>query len=323
MISWLSDSFFVFLTIALAVQGTLSLFRIQNYRLRAFFRMTPILALLFTPLFQLFQIGHFLNPLSCDGWPQKLMAYFFPKVQETLSHSKEELIHSLTLEPFASILSALLWIFTAITAAMFLFKLFRISLELLQLKRLIREARAYPRNIQNVWLAALMKKQGVRILVSESIQTPMAAFSKTILIPKVSLDALSIEELESVLAHEWAHLHSKDPWIKLFNHLTQSLFWWVPMKRWVKQIEEDQEIACDQAPLEFGLSQKGIASALIKIAKSSCNFSMTVSKFKGASQFLRFRLEMILEGSFSQKNKFWQGAASFVAGPLILVSCTM
>lgn len=163
-------------------------------------------------------------------------------------------------------------------------------------------------------------------MVSESIQTPMAAFSKTILVSRGSVDSLSPEELESVLAHEWAHLHSKDPWIRLFNHLLRSLFWWIPMKRWVKQIEEDQEIACDQAAQTAGLSQKGIASALIKIAKTSCNFSKKLPatcKFRGASHFLRFRLEMILGGSSSHENRFWQGAMSLVAGPLILVSCTM
>ncbi len=126
LISYLSDAFFVFVTLALIVEGSLGLCQIKNYRLRAFFRLIPCIALSFLPLLQHFHIGQFLNPLGCSGWFQKSVIYFFPGLKSYLDIPKETILeHVFFIEPFTSIIKALLGIFIVTTVVIFLSKIFQ------------------------------------------------------------------------------------------------------------------------------------------------------------------------------------------------------
>lgn len=325
LISWLSNAFFVFITLALVTQGILRLLRVKSYRLRACARMIPGVALLFMPLLQFLKIGQFLNPLSCDGWLQKLIIYFFPGMKNILTIPKEMVLNQYShFEPFNSAISILFCLFITTTIIVFLGRVFQLCWTSYQLRRLIREAEEYSLPIQNPWLASQIKRHRVRVFVSDLIQIPMAIESRTILVSQAALELLKPDEFESVVTHELAHLLAKDPWVRVFHQLLRSFFWWIPMKTWFKKIEEDQEIACDQTAQQC---QQGIASALVKMAGFTRDreklLSAAYCKLTSQSPFLLVRLELILGLNRFQNSKVWRGVVPLMAGPLILLSCTM
>lgn len=325
LISWLSDAFFVFVTVALIAQGILGFFRIKNYRSRAFIRVIPGMALLLMPFLNLFKIGRFLNPLSCDGWLQKLIVYFFSPMKNYFTHSKEIVTQYVLVDPFISIVGAFIGLFVAITVVIFLGKIFQVFLSSVQLKLFIRKAKEYSQEIRNPWLISQLKQHRIRVLISDLITIPMAIGSRTILVSQTSLEQLQQGELESVIGHEVAHLIAKDPWMRLLHQLLKAFFWWIPMKRWLKKIEEDQEIACDQTVQKY---QEGIGSALIKIIRYTRDskekeLSAAFCRLSNRSLFILTRLEMILGIHRVQERRFLQGIVPLIAGPLILLSCTV
>lgn len=326
LISWLSNAFFVFVTLALIVEGFLGLSKIKSYRLRAFVRQIPVIALAFMPLLQYLHIGQFLNPLSCEGWFQKAIGYFSPELKSYITYPKETILTQyFFVEPFNSIIQVLLGMFITITTIIFLGRIFQICCASFQLHKLIQEATevALP-TMRNLWIVSQLKKHRIRILVSNAIQIPMAIGSRTILVSQTALDLLKPEEFESVIGHELAHLIAKDPLSRLFNQLLRAFFWWIPMKKWLKRLDEDQEIACDQMALRH---QEGIASALVKMAKFSHNqeeaLHAAFCALTKRSPFLLIRLEVILGISQFQESKLWRRAVPLIAGPLIFLSCTM
>ena len=123
---WISNAFFVFVTLSFIVQGVLGLCQIKNYRLRAFVRLIPGIALALMPLLQYFNIGQLLNPLSCEGWLQQTVGNFSPELKSYLTLPKETILTQyFFVEPFHSLIKALLVIFIAITAVIFLGKIFQ------------------------------------------------------------------------------------------------------------------------------------------------------------------------------------------------------
>lgn len=324
LISWISNAFFVFVTLTLIVEGFIGLYQIKSYRLRAFARLIPGTALAFMPLLQYLHIGQLLNPLSCDGWLQQAVGYFYPGLKSYLTLPKETILTQyFFVEPFHSLIKALLGIFIAITAVIFLGKIFQICWTSIQLQQLIQKSTELP-ILRNSWITSQLKKHRINILVSKVIQIPMAIGSRTILVSQTALEILKPDEFESVIGHELAHLIAKDPWTRLFHQLLQAFFWWIPMKKWLKKIEEDQEIACDQMVLRH---QEGIASALVKLARFSNHNEKTLSATFCAltqqSPFLLIRLDVILGMSQFQENQLWRRIVPLIAGPLILLSCIM
>ena len=324
LISWLSNAFFVFVTLAAVVQGILGLFQIKNYRLRAFARMIPTIALVFMPLLQKLNIGLFLNPLSCDGWLQKLIVYFFPGTKSYLSMPKETFKHYLSVEPFTSIVSVFVGLFVVVTGIKFFGKICQLSLTFVRLQRLIHKAKPCSREVHNPWLLSELKQLRIRVLVSDLIPIPMAIASRTILLSQTAIEQLKQDEFESVIGHELAHLRGKDPWSRLFHQLLKAFFWWVPMKRWLKKIEEDQEIACDQM---VQMRPEAMASALVKMTKFARDqekeLTAAFCNLTKRSPFILVRLERILGIESIQEGRFWQGIVPLIAGPLILLSCTL
>lgn len=326
LIPWLSNAFFVFVTFALVIEGLLGLCQIKCYRLQANIRLIPGFALAFIPLLQYLHIGQFLNPLSCEGWLQKGVTYFFPGLISYLILPKETILTQyLFTESFILVTKILLCLFVSITTIIFLWKISQICWTSIKLQQLIQEATEDDLPIvRNSWITSQLKKRQIRILVSDKIQIPMAIGSRTILVSKNTLELLKPDEFESVIGHELAHLIAKDPWTRLFYQLLRAFFWWIPMKKWLKKIEEDQEIACDQIVLRH---QEGIASALVKMAKFFRSqeeaLNAAFCALTKQSPFLLIRLEMILGVTHFQENKLWRRLIPLIAGPLILLSCTM
>ena len=72
------------------------------------------------------------------------------------------------------------------------------------------------------------------------------ANKQTILLPQALLNTLNPEELETVIAHELAHVRRGDRWVRWFEFCVILLHWWNPLAWWTRnQLEQATESCCD------------------------------------------------------------------------------
>ena len=178
MISWISNAFFVFITLALLIQGVLGVFRCKSHRLRVFARMIPGLALLSMPFFHSSNMWNFLNPLSCNGWLQKSIVYFFPGMQSYLAAPKEMLLNQyFHFGSFTKAIHVFLGVFIAVTAIVFLAKVVQVCWTFAHMRRLVQEAKIYSMPRDRNKLAAQIENSRIRLFVSDAVEVPMAVGS--------------------------------------------------------------------------------------------------------------------------------------------------
>lgn len=116
----------------------------------------------------------------------------------------------------------------------------------LRTNKLVSADNSQAQRIMHTLVLDSRSAQKYRIIVSESVDTPMLVglFTPTILLPSISL---SDEEMRCVLLHEWNHFLHKHLWIKLFFNLLCALLWWNPLVYLVKNdLDYIQEVACDR-----------------------------------------------------------------------------
>jgi beta-lactamase regulating signal transducer with metallopeptidase domain len=89
-----------------------------------------------------------------------------------------------------------------------------------------------------------------------------------IAMPQSLVDALSIEELDQVVLHEYAHVQRRDDWLRLAQALVQSALWVHPavalICRWLNL---EREIACDEWVVRRTGRAKQYARCLVRAAE--------------------------------------------------------
>jgi TonB family protein len=104
---------------------------------------------------------------------------------------------------------------------------------------------------------ALARRMGVsravRVLVSTMADVPgvVGWLRPVILAPVSALAGLTPEQLETVLAHEIAHIRRHDYAINLFQVLVETLLFYHPAVWWVStQVRKERELCCDDMVVE-------------------------------------------------------------------------
>jgi len=109
-----------------------------------------------------------------------------------------------------------------------------------------------------------------RVVVSESVRTPMAGgtWQPVVFLPSVARD-WSEERRQIVLAHEMAHLASRDPLRLLAARLALACYWFHPLA-WLaaRQSSIAREQACDEAVLALGIRPSVYAGTLLELAET-------------------------------------------------------
>ncbi len=297
------SSILVFFAVALLMEGCLFIFRIKSPRIRATCRSLLILKLpLDMFLRHLFPKEAFINfnPFSCMQYLEKFIINLLP------AHLKGSALA--TADPSLANLMAThipsLWLKTfligIILISAFLFG--RVVLRLFKsthyLNTICRSAQPCLRTITNEQLRNALKKSRVSILMSADVSTPFAAKRHTILFPNGLVKELSQDEFEAVVAHELEHLRWCDPMARLVNSILTSLFWWIPMQRWIKKLEEEQEQASDLSIINYRLDHHALATALVKTASKGVHVKYPVAalcRLVSQKSLLFRRLKTILE----------------------------
>jgi beta-lactamase regulating signal transducer with metallopeptidase domain len=105
---------------------------------------------------------------------------------------------------------------------------------------------------------------------SGALPTPVALAGNEIVLPEATLDELTVEQQESILAHEFAHLHRRDPqWLRLTEVLKALLFFQplvIPLQRLMKTAAEE---LCDDAAIVWTGKKLPLAESLTAIGAAA------------------------------------------------------
>ncbi len=259
LVSMAISTLIMFSAMVVFAETGLRLFRIKQGRLRAIIRLLPFIALLSDFFLANWQTGASLNPLHCSSCAQNLI--------ETLLHVK--LNQLLITENTYTLLQSGFWLFISATAFQILKILFELFLANKNLLKLEQTAILNRRNIENRLLKEALKKYNARIFASSSINIPIATYANAIFLPEKIAENSPQEEFEAIIAHELEHLIWRDPALKVITSFASAFFWWLPVNSWIKKLELEQEIACDQSIGKYGIDKIFLAEAIVKAAAAA------------------------------------------------------
>lgn len=144
------------------------------------------------------------------------------------------------------------------------FLLARTVRDLFAVERLV--ARARPADLPP---ALRSRFEGVRVVVSADAPGPMAAglLRPSIVLPEAI--ALGSPGMAALLEHEHAHIRRHDMLAALAQRVVLGLLWWSPALYWIsRRIDEEREVACDEAAVDRTGDPKAFARSLTKQAEN-------------------------------------------------------
>jgi bla regulator protein BlaR1 len=95
-------------------------------------------------------------------------------------------------------------------------------------------------------------RQSISLLQSELVKVPVTVghFKPVILIPIGLIFQLPVEQIETILIHELAHIKRRDYLVNLLQHLLETIFFFNPGLLWLSSlIKEERETCCDDIVL--------------------------------------------------------------------------
>lgn len=138
----------------------------------------------------------------------------------------------------------------------------------------------------------------VRVFESAAVECPAAIgwLRPVILLPASALTGLSASQLETILAHELAHIRRHDYLVNLLQSVAETALFFHPAVWWISsRIREERELCCDDIAVAACGNELEYAEALAALAQQrhdSAQFAMSAA---GGS--LLGRIQRILSGS--------------------------
>lgn len=138
-----------------------------------------------------------------------------------------------------------------------------------------------------------------KIIIAESrhISSPVliGIFKPVILFPFGLVNQLSLQETESILAHELAHILRKDFILNIFISITEILFYYHPAIWWLSSVaRSEREYCCDEWALQWTGDRLCLAKTLIKIQNLSQSGNLQLALSFNQSKYFSNRIKRIL-----------------------------
>jgi beta-lactamase regulating signal transducer with metallopeptidase domain/peroxiredoxin/protocatechuate 3,4-dioxygenase beta subunit len=114
--------------------------------------------------------------------------------------------------------------------------------------------------------------RAVKLLESALVDSPLVvgAIKPVILFPASLLSGLSPSQLESILAHELAHVRRHDYLVNLIQCVVETMLFYHPAVWWVsRRIRIERENCCDDAALRVTKDRASYAGALAAVAEAA------------------------------------------------------
>jgi beta-lactamase regulating signal transducer with metallopeptidase domain len=191
------------------------------------------------------------------------------------------------------------------------------------LERLRRKATVEAPEVVRESFARLCKRLGVTsrasLRISGHVQGPLAMgiVRTLVILPASALMALTPEQLESVLAHELAHIRRADYFWNLVQTMVETLFFFHPAVWWLGgRLRHHRELCCDDAAVQACSDPLIYATALLRLEErrnQQLSLAMALDGHRPSST-LRARISRLLGETNSE-----QRPREFVPLPLAAI----
>lgn len=202
--------------------------------------------------------------------------------------------------------------------------LVRLSAGMLHLSSLGKSGTSQPAAALNRLLILLKNRLHlhghIRLLISAKAQIPMViGFLKpVILIPAATVAQLSMEQLETILLHELAHIKRHDYLVNILQTVIETILFFNPFVWMISAIiRREREHCCDDLVLDHTHEPLSYATALAALATTPGTASTFAVAASGQSNHLFNRIKRIME---TKKNSF--SYSRMVAAVLIITTIT-
>ncbi len=167
----------------------------------------------------------------------------------------------------------------------------------------------------------LRLRKSVRVLLSDLVSVPTAIgiFRPVILMPISLQTGLSMQEVESILAHELAHIRRNDYLINIFQSVAEILFFYHPAMWWISGIIRDErENCCDDMAVSILGDSLVYSRTLARMNELNVQqtYTQTALAFNGKKGSLLGRIKRL----FGHKNENNVLAERFAAVTIILAA---
>jgi beta-lactamase regulating signal transducer with metallopeptidase domain len=197
----------------------------------------------------------------------------------------------------------LLSVFLGIWAGVALLKLVRLVPGLHTVYSLRDCCTPFPSDLEArlpLWLEGKRCGRPTQLMICNAVPgaTVLGFQRPCIVLPGSMVDALSIDELDQVIFHEYAHVQRRDDWLRLAQALLHPALWIHPAAALVgRWLDLEREIACDEwVVARTGLPKK-YARCLARAAEltrgSSADLLLVPTLFGGSQDLVR-RVDRLL-----------------------------
>lgn len=173
-------------------------------------------------------------------------------------------------------------------------------------------------------------RRRVRFFTSTAAGVPMTMgwLRPLVVLPPDVVRTLSAAELDSILAHELAHIKRWDYLVNLLQRVAQAIFFFHPAV-WIigRELAVERELACDDWALKLTGEPRRYATCLTKMVEvlgSARPFAAATGIIFGKHVISR-RIEMILNGDRNATTSVSKSAllSSFATAGLAVAMCTL
>ncbi len=155
----------------------------------------------------------------------------------------------------------------------------------------------------------------IALFESAWVQTPMVIghLKPLIFLPIGVVNQLSVEQVETVLAHELAHIGRHDYLLNVLQSLVEALLYFNPAVWWMSAvIRAEREHCCDDLALQVCNNPLAYAKALVVIQEMGLNAPKLAMTFGRRKKPLLLRIQRILQLSQNKTDVMEKITATFL-----------
>ncbi len=148
-------------------------------------------------------------------------------------------------------------------------------------------------------------KRQIHLANSDFIQSPMVigCLKPLVLFPVGLVNQLSMKELESILAHELAHIYRLDYLSNILQSIVEVLFYYHPVVWWISaSVREEREASCDDIAVSIGGDPLLYAKSLLALQEYAQKPPILALSFTGKKKLLLNRVQRILNHPQNKNN---------------------
>ena len=160
----------------------------------------------------------------------------------------------------------------------------------------------------------------IRLLESVRVTVPAVIgwLRPAVLVPTAMISGLTATELESVLAHELAHIRRHDYLMNLLQTVVETVLFYHPVVWWLsKRIRMEREHCCDDMAVAYCGNRATFAHALARMEEIRCGHHRILVSANGGSLVSRIR-RLIAKDPSTRPGSWWP-AGALLLGTLALL----